>query len=73
MMSVTALAFFLSLRQHEPVLSIIGAVGGLGLLYGLSLPLFGLLTLVYISCWPSYHGGKFAALASAASPPKTDG
>ena len=73
MISVTALASFLSLRQHEPVLSIIGAVGGLGLLYGLSLPLFGLLTLVYISCWPSYHGGKFAALASAASPPKTDG
>ncbi len=30
MVSVTALAFFLSLRQHEPILSIIGAVGGLG-------------------------------------------
>ena len=30
MVSVTALAFFLALRQHEPILSIIGAVGGLG-------------------------------------------
>jgi hypothetical protein len=30
MVSVTLLAFFLSLRQHEAILSIIGAVGGLG-------------------------------------------
>lgn len=30
MVSVTVLAFFLSLRQHEPILSITGAIGGLG-------------------------------------------
>ncbi len=30
MVSVTALAFFLSLRHYGPILSIIGAVGGLG-------------------------------------------